>query len=237
MKSAAMTSASSASMSKRALASVRFSVVMAALTSLTRRLEVGAVGVDQLVGDHGDDVVGGQQAVGVLEHHQPTVGDDAAGREEHGHVDLIGVQGVGDDPRVQGREATAQVDAVDRLQAGQAEGVGLAVLRGAQREVVGQVADARQAELVGGVLGHHEGVGVDGRRRLEGLQADLGQLLPEQADGLVHVGGRLTGELVQELEHRRHVLRGEVDVAGLEGRDLQVTEAAQLLVLDGVARR
>ena len=84
-----------------------------------------------------------------------------------------------------------------------------------------------EPDLLGRLVGHHEGVGVHGVGRLEGGELLLVEVGLELLDRLVDVRGGLALVLVEELEHRRGVLRREVDLALVEGLDLDVAEAAE----------
>src|SRR5690606_26598526 len=169
------------------------------------------------------------------------VGDDAAGREEDGDVDLAALQGLDRHrPGVEGCERTREVDPIDPLQPRDAERVGFAVGWAAERQLAfepGQVGDRLEPVGFGGLGRDDEGVGVHRRRRGVSHEVQFGEVALEELGGLGGVTGRLPLLLVQVLEHRRRVLGREVDVARLERPQDDVPESAERLDRDLVAVR
>ena len=122
-------------------------------------------------------------------------------------------------------------------QARDAELVLGAVGRPTEGQVGGEVADVLEPQLLGRLGRDDERVRVDGGRRGERDETLRFELGLQQGDGLGRRRGRLPGAAVQELQRRRRVLGGEVDVARLERAEDDVAEPAERLLRDRISGR
>jgi hypothetical protein len=189
-----------------------------------------------LAAQHRHDVVGRQQALVVLEHHELAGLDGRCGGLVLGGLDLVLVEGGGQGRAVLEGLELLERDAVDPgvLVAEEAVGPGGAVGRAAEHDLILQrldVGDLGDAVLVGEGLQHDEGVLVLGLRVVVGDQTLVLEGVLQPGVRLLRVGRR-DAVRVELGGGAAGVVDDQVDVAVAQARVDLLAEALGRLDLD-----